>query len=254
MIKQGFILVEVLIALVISSMLTGVLFLTISQISVGVRSVDNVMSVHTRALIAIRQLERDIAGAMLLQEKITKNFFSQVKDDNSQLLTFITNNPLQQWQGSSVTPRLVRVTYRLVADKTVSKNKQKQYILTRQESTDLTFEPKTKTADDNDTKKKARVYEMIDGIASFKTFYVAGDEDDIAAWDSDSKLDDGKKREHNQMLPELVTLELELADSMQIKHMFKFDIPIQPDMVPYKIQSAAAADTVKTPTQAQPAI
>lgn len=251
MIKQGFILVEVLIALVISSMLTGVLFLTISQISSGVRAVDTVMNVHTRALIALRQLERDITGAMLLQEKITKNFFSQEKDDNCQLLTFITNNPLQQWQGSVGTPRVVRVTYRLVVDKTVKKNKEKQYILTRQESTDLLFEPKTKTADD--TKKKARVYEMIDGIASFKTFYASGDEDDIAAWDSDSKLDDGKKREHNQMLPELVTVELELADGMQRKHMFTCDIPIQPDMVPYKMQPAAA-DTVKTSTQAQPAI
>lgn len=249
MIKQGFILVEVLIALVISSMLTGALFLTLSQISAGVRAVDTVMDVHTRALIAIRQLERDIAGAMLIQEKITKNFFNQVKDDNCQLLTFITNNPLQQWQGSVATPRLVRVTYRLVADKAVSKNKGKRYTLTRQESVDLTFD--AKQTNDGDT--KSRAYEMIDGIASFKTFYVSGQDDEITAWDSDSKLDDGKKREHNQMLPELVTAELELADTMQVKHMFRFDIPIQPDMVPYKIQPASA-DTVKTSTQAQPAI
>lgn len=251
MIKQGFILVEVLISLVISSMLTGVLFLTISQISVGVRAVDNVMNVHTRALIAIRQLERDIAGAMLVQGKITKNFFSQEKDDNCHLLTFITNNPLQQWQGSVTTPRLVRVTYRLVTDKAVSKNKDKRYTLTRQESTDLAFD--AKQAND-DTKKKSRAYEMIDGIASFKIIYTSGQEDEIKAWDSDSKLDDGKKREHNQMLPERVTAELELADSMQVKHTFIFDIPIQPDMVPYKIQPAASADTVKTSTQAQPAI
>lgn len=256
MITRGFILMEVLIALVISSMLTGVLFFTMRQVTVGVRAVDDVIDVHSRALIATRQLAHDIAGSALVeQENLKKIFFSEQQDNNCHLLTFITNNPLQQWQNSAGTPHIVRVTYRLIPDK--AKGKDKRYILTRQESPELTFDQQQS----RDDKKKPRTYELIDAIVQFKISYTPRPKDDaspqqekdqkkIHVWDSDSTLADGKKREHNQMLPAQVVVTLELADTMQVKHMFDYAIPILPDMTPLK---AASADTVKTSTvNAQP--
>ncbi|MBS1986715.1 hypothetical protein JST99_02180 [Candidatus Dependentiae bacterium] len=249
MTSRGFILVEVLITLVISSMLTGILFLTMQQVSVGVRAVDEVIDLHTQAIVATRQLERDIAGAMLVHD-MKKNFFSEQQDDNSMLLTFITNNPLQQWQSSAGTPRLVRVTYKLVPDKSVGKNVGKRYTLTRQESMELPFD---KAGDDT---HKARAYTLIDEVIQFKTLYTAAKTDEkkpqkdakpIAAWDSDSVGDDGKKREPDQMLPVMVTIALELANGAKNKQTFTCVIPLIPDMIPHKqVTSEGASQAPKT--------
>lgn len=244
MTNRGFILVEVLITLVISSMLTGILFLTMQQVSVGVRAVGEVIDVHTQAIVATRQLERDIAGAMLVHD-MKKNFFSEQQDDTCTLLTFITNNPLQQWEGSASTPHLVRVTYKLVPDKSVGKNVGKRHTLTRQESVELAFDQAS------DDAKKARAYTVIDGVVQFKTLYTAAKADEkkpqkdtkpITTWDSDSVGDDGKKREPNQMLPVLVKIELELANGAKNKQAFNCVIPLIPDMVPHKQMPSEAAD------------
>lgn len=99
-------------------------------------------------------------------KKITKVFYAKNKDKNVELLTFITNNPMQvYWSDKSgkAKPRAARVVYRLMPDKEFKNS----FILTRQEGSDLYFDAYAKS-----DKSSARPYEMIDGIKSFAIEYI----------------------------------------------------------------------------------
>ncbi len=276
--RRGFILMEVLIALAISSMLTGLLFTIITQVTKSTRVVDDIMGVHMRMIVAIRQLERDISGVMVPPQakksepkpeskpepksekkenksqdsseskqqpkKVTKIFFSSTKDNNLELLTFITNNPLQRaWIGSHGVPSpcMVRVIYRLIPDKAVRKGSPMRYILTRQETQELDFDRIAKSGNENSAHYRA--YEMLDDILQFKISYKPRESEkkkenkaveknkDILIWDSDSKLDDGTERPADKLIPGTVRCELVFADSERGKHTLILDIAIIPGMM-----------------------
>lgn len=252
--KLGFMLLEVLLAITISALLSFALFFSVNQITQSSRTIDDVISVHARINLMMQQLERDISGAMIAGPTIKKNFFATVKDDTFELLTFITNNPLQQMlQSGTSAVKIARIVYRLIPDKSISKKMAKQYILTRQESADLTLDL---LAQDKDKQEHtSRAYEMVDGIASL-TFSFRPHKDEKQkqqtpekeknekTWDSDSKID-GKDRTAKQVLPELVECEVQFIDSKQAKHKVTLQIiPIIPDMSLPK----PASDVVQTST------
>jgi hypothetical protein len=199
--KQGFILIEVLIAAAIASIIGVALFTSLYQINRLSVVVDNYADVWTKAAIAHRQLEKDILGifipiaAQKIVEKkkenapvgkekkeqetpeqkteqkkepvkvVTHVFYGVNKEDVLYTLTFITNNPMQVYWGAKAgkaKPCIARVVYRLVKDK----NEKKSYTLMRQEGYDLYFDAYKK----GDT-KDIRQYPMIDGIKQMSVSY-----------------------------------------------------------------------------------
>ena len=101
--------------------------------------------------------------------KIEKIFYSSLKDNNLDVLTFITNNPLQPYwsptaQGSVAkkpTVKLVRVVYRLVPEGT---EKPLSYKLLRQESETLDFNKFALGGN-------IRAFEVANNIKTIKTEY-----------------------------------------------------------------------------------
>ena len=62
---RGFSLIEVMLALVIGSILSGIMFMCLSQSQRVAASIENITNIQMRALIARRQLVRDISGAFI---------------------------------------------------------------------------------------------------------------------------------------------------------------------------------------------
>ncbi len=61
--KSGFTLIEILVAIALSTMISYMLFAVFFQTNRSMRVVDSYVDVYTKAAIVARQLERDIAGA-----------------------------------------------------------------------------------------------------------------------------------------------------------------------------------------------
>lgn len=242
--KSGFMLLEVLIALAISSMLSLVLFFCVDQIAKAGRIMDNVMDTHMRDELVMHLLERDISGAMVVEAPYKKVFFSSQKDNNLELLTFITNNPLIL-QASSAPVKMVRVVYRLVPAKKENKKEGQRYVLTRQEIADITFDPtdKENRQEKNEDLQTARAYEVVDGILSCQLLFKprkqedeqkgkdskAKEQKEQLTWDSDSKID-GKDRTENQLIPQEVTCKIEYKGEKKAKQVLTVRVPILADM------------------------
>lgn len=281
MMRPGFTLLEVLIAIAVGSMLGVLLFTMVTQVTNNARIVSGVMDVHTRMIIAMRQLERDISGAMIptqesapattasdkdatsqASKKVSKVFYNSMKNDQLEFFTFITNNPLQRvWENAAgvPVPRCVRVVYRLKPDTSIKKG-EKQYILTRQELSDLNADLVLK--DGSEAAKKYRTYEMIDGVLSFKLKFqqredgdkkTNAEKKDVMVWDSDSKLDNGKERPAQNMVPEVVYCEFVLSDNQKGKHKVIISIPILPDMTSLDAKQAAASPPKEAASKQPPA-
>lgn len=195
--KNGFILIEVLLAAAISTLIGAALFTSLYQVTRFTTIVDNYADVWTKAAIAHRQLERDLLGVFIpvaaqkntekkkeegpkdkekkeqevpAQKKepiklVTKVFYGINKDAMLDTLTFITDNPMQVYWGpkaGKAKPRVARVVYRLVKDK----KEENSYTLMRQEGYDLYFD-----AYKEGSTKDIRQYPMIDGIKSMNVSY-----------------------------------------------------------------------------------
>lgn len=63
--KSGFTLIEILIAIALSTMVSYMLFSVFFQANRGMRVVDSYVDVYTKAAIAARQLERDFSGVSI---------------------------------------------------------------------------------------------------------------------------------------------------------------------------------------------
>lgn len=194
--KNGFILIEVLLAAVIASLIGVALFTSLYQITRLATVVDNYADVWTKASIAHRQLEKDLLGVFIpiaadkIPEKkkeeapgnkekkeqeaptskkepiklVTHVFYGVNKETMLDTLTFITNNPMQVYWGAKAgkaKPRIARVVYRLIQDK----NEKNSYTLMRQEGYDLYFDAY------KENNKDARQYAMIDGIKQMIVSY-----------------------------------------------------------------------------------
>src|SRR5579872_2246059 len=159
--RSGFMLIELLVALLISSILGALLFNAFIQTNRSMRTVDAITNLSSRSTTVRYVMERDLAGAFIpvegLKKKkkaeqapklpvpaqpqapklapekkerkpITHIFYGTNKDGMLDTLTFITNNPLR----SNVT--IARVVYRLKPEQGADKRKP-SYALFRQEDT-----------------------------------------------------------------------------------------------------------------------
>jgi len=194
--KKGFIILELLIAFAISSVVMGGLFTIINQTNQAVEVMDRIASIDIRTLLLQSQLERDLSGAFIPQERQEKSvrhadksaaqddrggkkdkknkkeyedialknaFLSKNKGQNLELLTFITTNPLPAYD--TLKPRLVRVAYKIVPDSQQGlAESNPAFALLRQEHENLdlvAFE-----------KKKPRAYKVIKNIKRFSVDYL----------------------------------------------------------------------------------
>lgn len=171
--RAGFTILELLLAIAISVIVSGILFAAFGGINRIVRFVDNTVDIYTRATIALHQCERDLVGAFApSQEKLTHIFFGTKKDDNLDILTFITTDPVPTyWTGAAGNPkpRLARIVYRLELDtQRMSKRGAPTFRLMRQESPNLDF-----AAFKNEGAQAIRAVELIRDIKRMKVMYTA---------------------------------------------------------------------------------
>jgi type II secretory pathway component PulJ len=185
--KQGFMLIELIIATLIASLVAGVLFAVLFQSSRVQTSVDTVIDLSVRIGVVENQLEKDLLGAFIPKQAeesssakavadkqaedkkedgqgqkapaketpkpIEKIFYSTNKNGQLDTLSFVTNNPLVVYVGKDVgvvKPKVVRVQYTLKTEE----NKKDSYALFRQESMELDLEKY----------KNVTPYEVIGGI------------------------------------------------------------------------------------------
>ena len=158
--KSGFILIELLISLVITSLMGVALFNGFAQTNQFTQVVDSFINISSKAAIVHQQLDHDITGicipfSAVEEEKeakepekpeqepkkeaearkedkrkerkpLTHVFFSKNKGELLDTLTFITNNPLQVYwseKAGEAKPRIARVVYRLEKEEGEEKGK-----------------------------------------------------------------------------------------------------------------------------------
>lgn len=191
MMKQssGFSIIELMIALVISSMLTLLLYQSFSQSQRSARNNNSVLDVVTVMPIAYNQLEKDFSTIFvparvfkdLAQQAQKKNntsgaagqpvaespdkkpkepfkeiFVCTLKEKNLELLSFISTHSLALY--NTVLPHAVRVVYRLVP----LANRPDLFSLVRQETTKIDM-PLAKFKEE-----KIREYDLMRGVKEIK--------------------------------------------------------------------------------------
>lgn len=287
---SGFTLIEILIATAIAAILSGFIFGLVRQMSKATVIVDSSVDIYLKAALVQRVMEKDISGVCVpftaLQKEepkkqtqpqklpapgapkvqppaqqenkeqkkapeITKLFYAVGKGKSIDLMTFITNNPLQTYanvSGEAPKPRLARVVYRLkqregTGEKVV-------YVLTRQESYEFDFE-KFKEG-------KVPEFEVIDNISSFECTFILLEEEEgkdgkkkselveSDDWDHEKQKEGENADPNERRVPHAVAVTIEIGDAqMKDIRSFEFIVPILPDFmtkVPYAEpeQSAAA--------------
>ena len=241
--KQGFMLIELIIATLIASMIAGVLLTALSQSTRVQASVDNVINTSVRIGVVANQLEKDLMGAFIpvqAEEKeeqkkeqkepsdkkeskpIEKIFYSTNKDGKFDTLTFVTNNPLVVFVGKDVgvvKPKIVRVQYSLKPEV----DKKNSYLLLRQESMELDLEQY----------KNVREYEVVSGIKNCTMTFTAriekkdekADKDAkisyeykiLNDWVSEQKKDADKEKSEFPRIPYSVEIKIALWDNQDKK-------------------------------------
>lgn len=255
---RGFVLMQLMITLVVSAMLSTALLFAIMQMSQSKIVLNTVTGVYGRIAIVQNQMERDVMSAFIPaqvdllqtstekkeQEKPLEKIFygtSREPGHRMELLTFITSSPLEVFYGVKNTqpkPRVARVVYRLVPDERHANS----FILMRQEgTTNLQFD-----AYKQDATGSLRSFALIDGIQDFSISYVAIEVDakeekqtrvfkKTNSWDSTPKKEQKEASERQQMfvkkeqvkLPNQLEMKLTLWDStFENTRMFEFVIPI----------------------------
>jgi hypothetical protein len=202
--KQGFVLIEVLLALVIALMMGGILINVLYQGTRAFKTVNSLIDNRERWVIGSQIIMRDLAGACIplqvqLQTKqpqaqkkseqpeqqeepsvlekqsspkpLTKLFASDTKDGMLSTLTFITNNPLPVYDRGDtgiIKPKIVRVTYTVKLDKESEKTKP-TYTLYREETVTL----EESSGAEATGKSSAKSYVILTNIKSIMVTYTA---------------------------------------------------------------------------------
>lgn len=195
--KQGFTLIEVMVAIAISGFIATILFTSLFQLNSASTIAESVMTANEKAARLVQLFERDLSGATTLldnkppqeekdmqqtttaqqdhqekkadkQEKkiIEKIFYSANKGNQLEILSFISNNPLlgfwhttnSSFQAGSAKPLLTRITYQLEEDRDMPGS----YVLTRQESIPLEF-----------GQRSGKTYPVVGGIKSLSIQYTS---------------------------------------------------------------------------------
>jgi prepilin-type N-terminal cleavage/methylation domain-containing protein len=195
--RQGFTLIEVMVAIAISGFIATILFTSLFQISSASTVAESVMTANEKAARLEQLFERDLSGATTLldnkpqqeekdlqqtttaqqapqekkadkQEKniIEKIFYSANKGNQLEILSFVSNNPLlgfwhttnSSFQAGGAKPLLTRITYQLEEDRDMPGS----YVLTRQESIPLEF-----------GQRSGKTYPVVGGIKSLSIQYTS---------------------------------------------------------------------------------
>ena len=277
--KQGFTLIEILIALVIASLLGMILFNTFFQSNRSIQIVDSVIDLNMRAVVLGNQLEKDISGAFVprgkkkkkeseekseqkekekkkeeKQKPLKKIFYATQKNDMLDMLTFITSNSLSTYcsdQIGSARPKIARIMYKIEEDDD-SEPANKSYRLMRKESPYLDFDKAEKD-------KKNYAYELAAGIKDLKLEYIAVEtekdtEDEKAKpkkslkksktrdkeKEEDTGKDEEKKKKKIKRTPDYVRITLSLwGNQKKSDETFTFVIQIFAQPVPPKKKKKA---------------
>ncbi len=199
--RKGFILVEVLVALLLGSLMIGVLFQSLSQTNQLFAKVVSTSSIQRTALLVQQQFETDFSGMIAPQlvereeaperdtqkksdeDKKNKSLEDKKSDDKKseekkeepfksfifetgekgtvKIISFVSSNPLLTYKQPL--PRAIRVAYRVVADP----ENQGALLLIRQQSEEL-FLARFEAACKKDTIKSGqnliRSYELARNI------------------------------------------------------------------------------------------
>ncbi|MFI5332705.1 MAG: type II secretion system protein J [Candidatus Babeliales bacterium] len=194
--SPGFMLLELLVSMLISSMLAIALFAAFGQTNRAVQTIDRMVDVSYKETVAIHQLTKDISGAFIPtqgrkkkssagtkedekvkkeaqsklpeakkeKKRLTKIFYGTTKDEQLNVLTCITNNSTLEYPLG-----VVRVAYRLVPESPFNPKKP-SYVLMRQESgSKLDFN------DFNSEQKEGgvRAYALIGNVKKLSVAYTA---------------------------------------------------------------------------------
>ncbi len=156
------------------------------------------------------------------EKKLEKIFYSENDKESLKLLTFITTSALQVY--GEVTPRNVRIVYRLVPDK----NPEGTFTLIRQESTNLEFKAFEETGN-----KKIRSYPLATGIQRFSVKFLYEKEDEkregapeliaVMQWGGPEH-----EEQHKKILPQYIEITGVLIDALrgrEREYIFKYMIP-----------------------------
>ena len=197
--RQGFTLIEVLIALAITGFMATVLFTALFQINNSVNVSESIMTVNEKAARLQQLFERDLSGATTLldnnppkpkdsdkdlkqtstsdkqgqekkeekkSEKKEKHIIKKIFNGSGKSLTFISNNPLLGFwatkTGSFEAGKAKPFLVRITYQLEEDPKSPGSLILKRQESVPLDFE-----------KRSGRSYEVLDGIKSLSFKYTS---------------------------------------------------------------------------------
>lgn len=175
--KSGFALIQVLIAVALSALISISLINLLPQAGRFVAIItEHSTRSHVTAVLT-NQLEKDITSVFIpvqrssekeekekkskdnKQQGLPKAFYGTNSDNNCAMLSFITTNQIASYQTNN--PRITRVTYTLTKNSTVVPS----FTLFRNESTDITKDP-TEQQETTSTS-----YALVDTIKSFTVDY-----------------------------------------------------------------------------------
>lgn len=202
--KKGFTLLEVMIAIIVGSLVMGVLVQSLWQLSKSIKQVSSVSSVDMRVSVFQNLLEKELASAFAPKLIPLKDDESEEKDDEKEKSEKETDehdekdeesestnkekeSPLKkifytEHEGDNITlltfittspldvynmskPRVARIMYKLVPDK----NNPELFELHRQESSSITDIKKF----DSEATEGVKGFVVIDGIKSLKANFLA---------------------------------------------------------------------------------
>jgi len=212
--KSGFTLIEILIAIALSSIVATMLFSVFFQANRSARVVDSYVDMYTKAALVARQFERDISGACVpwslflpdpaqqptpppapipgktipqkpepekpaepeesKKKQLKKIFFSSSEGSNLKILTFITNNPTAQYWSEQIGKPKPRLA------RVVYSIQKQTDIVANKDSYVLKRQEGTQLeygAYKKDDNKAARSFDVIDGIKSISIDYAVHIED-----------------------------------------------------------------------------
>lgn len=261
---SGFILIEFLIALFIASALSVSMMSSLTMMQKTNAVVDGYIDVYGGTGRLQQQLERDLSGLVVplsffetatamaatstqpgsqasaqpaaKGQKNNYAFYATKKEKMTNLLTFVTTNPLASFwsdKAGQAKSRIARVVYRLVPDK----EHQKFFHLMRQEGMELDFKKYSTEA------KTFRPLEIARNIKSFSMQFMVEterphDKDSdkqktvvtyktFDEWNADEQKGDEKNKEKKLKVPRFVKVMLVVADERGAREdTFDYTFPI----------------------------
>lgn len=276
--QSGFTLIELLIASLIAALITTLLFTVYWQINKTTARFDNYVDIHYKAMLLQRVLERDLSGATIPLSvfeyekqqkekkegqketesrlpKIDKIFYATTKNNQIDLLTCITNNPLPSYWSEQLgkpKPAIVRVVYRLQPDRA----DKRFFSLWRQESTDLSF-------DAFGTEGKIRSYELISELKELSFSFTSFEDKEgpekkkklqqktSTEWNREEQQTEEQKKQRR--IPQLVTARAVIGDKRSPRvRTYEFTIAIIAEPVVPETAKTAEKKEPETPTKKEP--